>query len=158
MRLNPSKFEALCISNKHLPIKFNYQLNGCFLEWSSTVKYLRVILNAKLTWNDQCTYIVSKATRMLNLLCQNLFACSSAAKNKAFRSLVIPILEYASQVWNHILRKMSRNCKVCSFVLLVGWLAAVLTGILWNGPNHHWNAVATWTGLNCLLDVDTYLC
>ena len=37
---------------------------------------------------------------LLNLLHRNLFACSSAAKNKAFHSLIIPILEYASQVWN----------------------------------------------------------
>ena len=29
-----------------------------------------------------------------------LFVCSSVAKCRAFRSLVIPILEYASQVWN----------------------------------------------------------
>jgi len=73
MRLNPSKCESLCISNKHLPITFNYQLNGCLLKWSSTVKYLGVSLNNKLTWNDQCTYIVSKVTRMLNLLRRNLF-------------------------------------------------------------------------------------
>ena len=105
MRLNPSKCEALCISNKHLPITFNYQLEGCSLKWSLTVKYLGVILNTKLTWNDQCTYVVSKATRMLNLLRRNLFACSSAAKNKAFRSLVIPVLEYASQVWNPYTQK-----------------------------------------------------
>jgi len=64
------------------------------------VKYLGVILNNKLTQNDQCTYIVSKATAMLNLLRRNLFVCSSAAKNKGFRSLVIPILEYKLQVWN----------------------------------------------------------
>jgi len=42
----------------------------------------------------------NKATRLLNLLHRNLFSCSSVAKNWSFRSLVIPILEYASQVWN----------------------------------------------------------
>ena len=38
-------------------------------------------------------FAAAKATTLLNLLYQNIFAC-------AFRSHVIPILEYASQVWN----------------------------------------------------------
>ena len=100
MKLNPSKCEALCISNKRLQVSFIYQLSGCSLKWSSTVKYLGVLLNTKLSWDNQCTYIASKASRLLNLLRRNLFACTSAAKNRAVRSLVIPILEYASQVWN----------------------------------------------------------
>ena len=107
------------------------------------MKYLAVILNTKLTWNDQCTYIVSKATRMLNLLHRNLFACSSAVKNKAFRSLVIPILEYASQVWNPSTQKnvmKLESVQLCT----AHWVAGSrLTGILSNGPNHHWNAVVT---------------
>ena len=99
MKLNPSKCEVLCILNKRSPLSFDYQLSGCPLGWNSAVKYLGVILNTKLTWDDQCAFAAAKATRLLNLLHRNLFACFSAA-NRAFHSLVIPILEYASQVWN----------------------------------------------------------
>jgi len=53
-----------------------------------------------LTWDDQCAYVAFKAPRLLNLLWWNLFACSSVARNRAFQSLVIPILDYALQEWN----------------------------------------------------------
>ena len=67
MKLNPSKCEVLCISNKRFQISFIYQLSGCSLKWSSTIKYLGVLLNNKLSWDNQCTYIASKASRLLNL-------------------------------------------------------------------------------------------
>ena len=30
------------------------------------MKYLGVIINSKLKWNDHCQYVVSKATKCLN--------------------------------------------------------------------------------------------
>ena len=102
-KLNPSKCEALCITNKHSPTSFDYQINGCSLKWSSYVKYLGVHLNSRLTWNNHCAFVAAKAgkaTKLLNLLHQHLFVCSPVTKCRAFCSLVIPILEYASQVWN----------------------------------------------------------
>ena len=81
-----------------------------FWKWSSTANCLGVILNTKLTWGDQCAYVAaSKASRLLNLLWQSLFACSSVAKNRAFQSLIIPILEHDSQVWNPSTQKNSKK-------------------------------------------------
>ena len=42
MRLQPSKCEALCISNKRTPPMFTYFCDDLPLRWSSTVKYLGV--------------------------------------------------------------------------------------------------------------------
>ena len=142
MKLNLSKCEVLCISNKHSPLSFNYQLSGCSLKWSSTVKYLGVVLNTKLTWDDQCTFAAAKVTRLFDLFHQNLFACSSLAKNRAFHSLVIPILEYASQVWNPSTQKNVMKLEATLCCPLGGW-QSFLTNILLKGPNHHWNAIAT---------------
>ena len=75
MKLNPSKCEVLCITNKHSPTSFDYQINGCSLKWSSSVKYLGVYLNSRLTWNNHCAFVAAKATKLLNLLRRHLFVC-----------------------------------------------------------------------------------
>ena len=100
LRLNPSKCEALCITNKRSPLYFDYKIGGCSLHWSSSVKYLGIYINSKLNWNNHCTHMAAKATRILNLFQRHLFGCSLATKCRAFDSLVLPILEYSSQVWN----------------------------------------------------------
>ena len=68
MNLNPLKCELLCISNKLLPPKFDYVLNGFPLKWCTSVRYLGVHINSKLSWNDHCSIITAKATRVLNFL------------------------------------------------------------------------------------------
>jgi len=100
MKLNPSKCEFLCISNKRSPIHHSYYLNNHLLQSVLSAKYLGVIVDAKLSWNMHVSYISSKATRTLNLLRHNMYFCDAPAKNKAFRALVLPVLDYASAVWN----------------------------------------------------------
>ena len=90
----------MCISNKHSPPKFDYKINNVLLKWCSSVKYLGVHINSKLSWNDQCSANTTKAMRVLNIIRHNLFGCSVSTKSRAFRVLVLPILEYAAQVWN----------------------------------------------------------
>ena len=44
--------------------------------------------------------IAAKATRVLNFIKRNLYNCSKEIKSKAYLTLVRPILEYASPVWD----------------------------------------------------------
>ena len=67
LKLNPKKCEAI-ISNKCSPINFEHCIGSCPLLWSQKVKYLGVVINSKLKWNDHCQYVVSKATKCLNRL------------------------------------------------------------------------------------------
>ena len=100
MRLNPSKCELLCISNKHTPTKPLCYINNHLPHWARSVKYLGVIVDTKLSWNSNVSHVSKKATRVLNLLRRHMLTCKASSKQKAFRSLVIPILDYASTVWN----------------------------------------------------------
>ena len=43
MRMNPSKCELLCISNKHAPGKLLYCINNYLLHWATSVGYMGVI-------------------------------------------------------------------------------------------------------------------
>ena len=49
MHLNPSKCELLCISNKRCPVKPTYCINNHHLQWVSSVKYLGVVVDSKLS-------------------------------------------------------------------------------------------------------------
>ena len=64
---------------------------------------------------------MTKAHRSLNLLRRNLSGCSSETKEKAYTTLVRPVLEYAGAVWdpyqaNHISKLESVQCKTARFV------------------------------------------
>ena len=99
MNLNPVKCEALCISNKRSPLAFTYQCVHQPIQWKQKVKYLGIYLNQHITWGDHCKYVHSKATNIFNLLRRKLYGCSQLARHESFCSLVLPILQYACQVW-----------------------------------------------------------
>ena len=99
MRLQPSKYEALCISNKRSPPMFTYFCDGQPLRWSNVVKYLGVHINQHLTWSDHCKVVCSRATKLLNLFHRMLFCCSQSAKALCFCALILPLTQYACPVW-----------------------------------------------------------
>ena len=100
LNLNPHKCVALNISNKRLPIAFNYCIGSYSISWSKKVKYLGIILNSKLKWDDQCHYVVNKATQCLNRLRRAMYGCTFTAKAHAYKAIVRPCLEYACTVWS----------------------------------------------------------
>ena len=65
-----------------------------------THTHLGIILDQQMTFTSHINYIVSKAAKVLNFLKQNLHKCSTSTKATAYISLVRPILEYASSVWD----------------------------------------------------------
>ena len=51
-------------------------------------------------WNQHITNICSKANRTLGFLKRNLNISAKSVKENAYRSLVRPLVEYASPVWD----------------------------------------------------------
>ena len=62
--------------------------------------YLGVELTSDLTWKHHIGNITGKANKILNLLRRHLYGCNSEVKEKAFKSLALPHLEYSSSVWD----------------------------------------------------------
>ena len=100
MKFNVSKCMLLRVTRNHSPFTSTYILNNETIQLSDTYKYLRVLLNSTLSWNAHITNITNRATRMLNFIKRNLGKCTNKVKSKAYTSLVRPILEYATQVWD----------------------------------------------------------
>jgi len=64
-------------------------------------------VDPKLSWNHNVSYVSKKVTKVLNLLRHHMDTCRATSKQKAIRVLVIPVLDYASSVWNPFTNKNS---------------------------------------------------
>ena len=100
MKCNVNKCVLLRVTRNHSPFTSTYILNNETIQLSDTYKFLRVLLNSTLSWNTHITNVTNQATTMLNFIKRNLGKCTNKVKSKAYTSLVRPILEYATQVWD----------------------------------------------------------
>ena len=102
MSFHPQKCNVLTISRKTTPIKTSYKLHGHTLTPVTDAKYLGITFTHDLRWNQHVTNICSKANRTLGFLKRNLIISISAksVKESAYTSLVRPLVEYASPVWD----------------------------------------------------------
>ena len=94
MEFNISKCNVLRTTRRHKSIIFNYTLHDCCLEAIDTTKFLGVYLSKDLRWNVHVRNITNKASK------RNLRHCPAATKEKAYKALVQPQVEYCSSVWD----------------------------------------------------------
>ena len=64
------------------------------------MRYLGVLDDSKLNWNEHCKYVSAKASRSLNFLHYHLYNSSISIKSIANKCIVWPVLEYACPVWH----------------------------------------------------------
>ena len=100
MIFNPKKCEFLRISNKKNFISYTYYIDDCRIEEVTHAKYLGVVIDQHLTWNNHIKQIASKANRVNGFLHRNLYHCPTAVKLNCYKAMVRPIVEYASSVWD----------------------------------------------------------
>ena len=100
MPFNPKKCEFLRITNKKSPLIHTYYIAISPIKEVTSTKYLGVLIDHKLTWNDHIQSIVHKAAQVNGFLYRNLRQCPAHIKAICYKSMVRPILEYASSVWD----------------------------------------------------------
>ena len=100
MEFHPDKCTVLTVTKKKTPVMFNYKLHGHTLEHEEATKYLGCTISSDLNWGKHITNICSKANKTLGFLRRNLHITSKKIKERAYKSLVRPQLEYASTVWD----------------------------------------------------------
>lgn len=105
MSLNSEKTVLLRVTNKKQPFPFTYKINNNIVTEATEYKYLGVTITNKLTWSSHIENICSAATRKLGLLRHKLRNAPSNAKLLAYRSFVLPKIEYASVVWDPYYQK-----------------------------------------------------
>lgn len=100
MKFHPGKCVVLTVSSKKTPIQADYNLHGHILSRVKSAKYLGVTITDDLKWDSHIQSICDKANRTIGFLRRNLNIGATAIKEKAYFTLVRPLVEYASTVWD----------------------------------------------------------
>ena len=100
MEFHPMKCEIISITRKKSPLSFPYTLHGHELKHVQALKYLGVNISHDLRWDTHINSIIGKANKTLGFIRRNLNIGNIKTKQQAYFSLVRPILEYSSNVWN----------------------------------------------------------
>ena len=100
MKFNPEKCYVINISKKPKPNLFKYKLHDHTLETVKDSKYLGVTMCNDLDWGVHINNISAKANKTLGFLRRNMKHCSQKVKTLTYTSLVRPVLEYSSPVWD----------------------------------------------------------
>ena len=100
LRLNPLKCDSIVISNKRSPSLPTYHLDSSVISHNPVVRYLGVLVDSKLNWNEHCRYVSAKATRSFNFLRHCLYNSSTSIKSAVYKCVVSPMLEYACPLWH----------------------------------------------------------
>lgn len=112
MEINVSKTAFISLTKKKRPLSFVYSLNGFNISKVDKVKYLGVTFSQDLKWEQHITNTCAKAYKQLGFLRRKLGKAPSAVKLTAYKTLVRPILEYGSIVWdphqNYLRDKLER--------------------------------------------------
>ena len=143
MHFNISKCVALRCCRMLSPSLFTYVLNDQPISCIDQYRYLGVILTSNMSFSPHIQKIAAKATRVLNFIKCNLYNCS---KSKAYLTLVRPILEYASSVWDpHLIKdsdQIEKEQRTAAHWVTsdYGWSSSVtvmLNNLSWPTPSLH---------------------
>ena len=99
MEFHPEKCQVLRVTRDrvHL-INASYYLHGHKLETVKSAKYLGANIQSDLRWNSHVSNIIKKVNSTLGFLKCNIRVPCPKLKEKAYKALVHPHMEYASTV------------------------------------------------------------
>ena len=101
MKFHPDKCTVIRIStNKKQILKTNYHIHGHTLQVVDSSKYLGITISEDLTWKKHIDNTVNKANKTLGFIRRNLGDCTAPVKAAAYSTVVRPVLEYSSTVWD----------------------------------------------------------
>ena len=100
MEFHPHKCKAVSITHKKSPAIFPYTLHDHTLDHVQVIKYFGVSISNEMRWDGNINNITGKANGTLGSIRRNLNISNIKIKQQAYHSLVHPILEYSSSVWN----------------------------------------------------------
>ena len=86
MCFNPSKCEFLKFTNKVHSVCSHYYMNNTLIRQVTNTRYLGVIIDKSLHWDEHISKITSKANTVRGFLQRNLKKCSVEVKSLCYKS------------------------------------------------------------------------
>ena len=90
----------MLISNRIDTRSLSFNIAGHALTQLNEVKDLRILFNSQLCFSSHISCIVSKANQRAYVLSKSFTSSSCDALIMAFKTYVIPLLDYCSPVWS----------------------------------------------------------
>jgi hypothetical protein len=109
MSFNAQKCFLLRVTHKQKPIITEYKLGESVLQETKNHSYLGVEITHNMKWNIHVNNITAKANRSLGFIRRNLISCPKDLKERAYITLVRPLLEYSSTVWDSNMLELSKQ-------------------------------------------------
>jgi len=116
MKLNIDKCLIIRCTRSSYPIEFAYKLDEIILKTAHQHQYLGITLDKSMHWSYHIQALCKKANKTLNFIRRNLNKCDKSIKASAYLTIVRPLLEYASCVWDpyqkyliHDIEKIQRH-------------------------------------------------
>ena len=100
MEFHPKKCQVLNITNKRKVITHPYSIHGHTLDVVDSAKYLGVHIHKSLKWNHHIDQVAKKANSTLAFLRRNFHQCPRNTKALCYTTLVRPLTEYSSVIWD----------------------------------------------------------
>ena len=100
MHFHPQECQTMHITNKHNIIQSTYTIHNHKLQTTNTAKFLGIHIHSTLNWNTHINKTAQKANTTSAFLHRNIRTCPRKTKHLAYTTLVRPILEYASIIWD----------------------------------------------------------
>lgn len=105
MSFHPDKCQLLRVTNKRTIIPNEYTIHGKTLQQVDQAKYLGINIQSKISWSSHVASTARKADGTRAFLQRNMRTCPKPIREQFYNSLVRPIMEYASPVWDPALKK-----------------------------------------------------
>ena len=100
MHFHPQKCQTMHITNKQNIIRSIYTIHNHNLQTTNTAKYICIHIHNTLNWNTHINKTAQRANITSAFLHRNIRTCPRKIKHLAYTTLVRPILEYASIIWD----------------------------------------------------------
>ena len=109
MEFHASKCVVLTAAGNKAPIHADYKLHDQILTRVKSAKYVGVTLTDNMKWDQHINNICDKANRTIAFLRRNLSIGAISVKERAYFTLVRPLVEYASTVSDPHTQKSQRR-------------------------------------------------
>ena len=100
MHFNPQKCFVMRLPHARHLTRFNYTLGDKSHQETDKHPYLGVHITKYLTWYKHIHQITATANRTLAFVTRNLYSCPQHISKSVYTTLVRPLLEYSSSVWD----------------------------------------------------------
>ena len=103
LSLNVDKTECILFGTRSMLTKrknLNVQISGKLIQCKEAVKYLGVIIDQELKWNDHIEYLCKRISKLVNFLGRLRVFINEHNLKLIYRTIILPLFDYADVVYD----------------------------------------------------------